>query len=32
MRVFKKRVSNARKCRFDGFIFDSILEKIDTFG
>ena len=27
MRKFKKRISNARKCRHDGLIFDSILEK-----
>ena len=27
MKKFKKRVSNARKCRYDGLIFDSILEK-----
>ncbi len=27
MKRFKKTISNARKCRHDGFLFDSILER-----
>ena len=27
MKIFKKKISNARKCKFDGFVFDSMLER-----